>query len=227
MVTVSIPTDRLLTRDMIAKRVAADLQPGWVVNLGVGMPTLTTKYITPQQGIIFHSENGIIGMGPPPAQHEEDEDIRDAGNNLATLSPGAALVHQADSFALARGGRLNCAVLGAFQVAANGDLANWRLPQNPTGNIGGAMDIAIGANRVFAMMTHLTKNGQSKLPQTLTYPVTALSCVTKVFTDMAVISVMKSGYRLDEIAPGISVEEVQAFTDAPLAIADGLCDIAA
>ena len=223
---VAVPTDRLLTRDAIAKRVAADLQSGWVVNLGIGMPLLTTKYITPEQDIIFHSENGIIGLGSPPAQHEEDEDIRDAGNNLGTLIPGAALVHQADSFALARGGRLNCAVLGAFQVAANGDLANWKLPGNLAGNIGGAMDIATGANTVFAMMTHLTKNGESKLPGILTYPVTALSCVTKVFTDMAVISVMKSGYRLDEVAPGISVEEVEAFTDAPLTIADTLCDIA-
>jgi 3-oxoadipate CoA-transferase beta subunit len=225
MTVVSIPTDRLLSREAIARRVAEDLNPGWVVNLGVGMPTLTTKYVMPEQDIIFHSENGIIGMGPPPTPQEEDDDLRDAGDNLTTLVLGAALVHHADSFALARGGRLNCAVLGAFQVAANGDLASWRLPQNPTGNIGGAMDIATGANTVFAMMTHLTNDGQSKLTGTLTYPVTALSCVTKVFTDMAVISVTGGGYRLEETAPGISVEEVKAFTDAPLAISDTLCDI--
>ena len=158
---------------------------------------------------------------------DEDDDLRDAGKNFTTLIPGAALVHHADSFALARGGRLDCAVLGAFQVAANGDLANWRLPQDPTGNIGGAMDIATGANEVFAMMTHATKNGESKLAETLTYPVTALACVTKVFTDMAVISVTEKGYRLDETAPGISADVVQAFTDAPLQIADTLCDIAA
>lgn len=227
MTDLPLPTDRLLNRDAIAKRLAADLQPSWVVNLGIGMPTLTTKYVTPEQDIIFHSENGIIGMGPPPAEEDQDDDLRDAGKNFCTLIPGAALVHHADSFSLARGGRLDCAVLGAFQVAANGDLANWRLPQDPTGNIGGAMDIATGANEVFAMMTHTTKDGESKLAETLTYPVTALACVTRVFTDMAVISVTEDGYVLEETAPGISAEEVQAFTDAPLKIAKGLCDIAA
>ena len=227
MTQVSLPNDKLLSRDAIAKRLAADLRPDWVVNLGIGMPTLTTKYVTPEQDIIFHSENGIIGMGPPPPSEDEDDDLRDAGKNFTTLIPGAALVHHADSLALARGGRLDCAVLGAFQVAANGDLANWRLPQDPTGNIGGAMDIATGANEVFAMMTHATKSGESKLAETLTYPVTALACVTKVFTDMAVISVTEKGYRLDETAPGISADVVQAFTDAPLQIADTLCDIAA
>jgi 3-oxoadipate CoA-transferase beta subunit len=227
MTKPSIPTDRLLSRDAIAKRLAADLQTDWVVNLGIGMPTLTTKYVTPEQDIIFHSENGIIGMGPPPAPEDQDDDLRDAGKNFTTLIPGAALVHHADSFSLARGGRLNCAVLGAFQVAANGDLANWRLPQDPTGNIGGAMDIATGANEVFAMMTHVTKDGESKLAETLTYPVTALGCVTKVFTDMAVISVTDTGYVLEETAPGISAEVVQAYTDAPLRVADSLCDIAA
>lgn len=226
MTAVSIPRDRLLSRDAIAKRVAADLQHGWVVNLGVGMPTLTTKYVTLEQDIIFHSENGIIGMGPPPAPQNEDNDLRDAGANFTTLIPGAALVHHADSFSLARGGRLNCAVLGAFQVSVNGDLANWRLPENPAGNIGGAMDIATGANTVFAMMTHISKDGKSKLTEALTYPVTAVSCVTKVFTDMAVISVTEKGYRLDETAPGISANEVRAFTEAPLAISDTLCDIA-
>ncbi|HAT35193.1 MAG TPA: 3-oxoadipate CoA-transferase [Rhodospirillaceae bacterium] len=227
MTDIPLPTDRFLNRDAIAKRLAADLQPNWVVNLGIGMPTLTTKYVTEEQDIIFHSENGIIGMGPPPPAEDEDDDLRDAGKNFCTLIDGAALVHHADSFSLARGGRLDCAVLGAFQVAANGDLANWRLPKDPTGNIGGAMDIATGANEVFAMMTHTSKGGESKLAETLTYPVTALACVTRVFTDMAVISVTGDGFVLEETAPGISAEEVQAFTDAPLKIAEGLCDIAA
>ena len=225
MTDLPIPSDRLLSRETIAKRVAVDLRPGWVVNLGIGMPTLTTKYVTPEQDIIFHSENGIIGMGGPPDLLEGDGDLVDAGNNLTTLLPGAALVHHADSFSLARGGRLNCSVLGAFQVSANGDLANWRLPQNPSGNIGGAMDIATGANAVFAMMTHLTKDGAPKLTQTLTYSVTALSCVKKVFTDMAVISVTDKGFRLEEVAPGISAEEVEFFTGAPLLISDRLCEV--
>ena len=225
MTAISIPRDRLLSREVIAKRVAADLRPGWVVNLGIGMPTLTTKYVTAEQDIIFHSENGIIGMGGPADPLEQDSDLVDAGNYLTTLMPGAVLVHHADSFSLARGGRLDCSVLGAFQVSASGDLANWRLPQHPSGNIGGAMDIAAGANAVFVMMTHLTKAGAPKLTQTLTYPVTALSCVKKIFTDMAVISVIDKGYRLEEVTPGISAEEVQSFTDAPLAISDKLCEI--
>lgn len=222
---MSVPNKRLLSRENMAQRAAVDLQSGWVVNLGVGMPTSTTKYITAEQDIIFHSENGIIGMGPPPAPHQEDEDLRDAGDNLTTMMVGASIVNHADSFALARNGCLDCAILGAFEVASNGDLANWRLPQNPTGNIGGAMDIATGAKRVFAMMTHVTKDGRPKLTEKLTYPVTALSCVTKVFTDMAIISVTDRGFRLDETAPGITVAEIRAATDAPLIIAETLCDI--
>ena len=227
MKNIPLPIDRLLSRDSIAKRLAADLQPDWVVNLGIGMPTLTTKYVKAEQDIVFHSENGIIGMGPPPPAERQDDDLRDAGKNFCTLIPGAALVHHADSFSLARGGRLDCAILGAFQVAANGDLANWRLPGDPTGNIGGAMDIATGAKEVFAMMTHVNKNGESKLTEKLTYPATALSCVTRVFTDMAVISVTEDGYLLEETAPGISAEEVQFHTDAKLKVAANLRDIAA
>lgn len=227
MKIIPLPVDRLLSRDCIANRLAAELKPNWVVNLGIGMPTLTTKYVKPEQDIIFHSENGIIGMGPPPPPENQDDDLRDAGKNFCTLIDGAALVHHADSFALTRGGRLDCAVLGAFQVAANGDLANWRLPKDPTGNIGGAMDIATGANEVFAMMTHVNKDGESKLTETLTYPVTALSCVTRIFTDMAVISVTKDGFLLEETAPGVSVEEVKFFTNANLKIAENVRDVAA
>ncbi len=220
-----IAENLLLTREAMAKRVAQELQAGWVVNLGIGMPVLTTKYVGADQGVIVHSENGIIGMGPPPREGEEDDDVRNAGNEPTTLALGAALVHQADSFSLARGGRLNCAILGAFQVATNGDLANWRLPQNPTGNIGGAMDIATGANEVFAMMSHLTKDGQPKLVEELTYPVTTLSCVTKIFTDIAVISVTENGFVLDELAPGIGVEQVAACTNAPLLVHEALKNI--
>ena len=225
MRAISISTKRLLGREDIAKRAARDLQSGWIVNLGIGMPTSTAKHINDTQDIIFHSENGIIGMGPPPILQEEDQDLRDAGDNPTTLMDGAAIVNHADSFAVARSGFLDCAILGAFQVASNGDLANWRLPQNLGGNIGGAMDIATGAKRVFAMMTHLTKDSRPKLVESLTYPVTALSCVTKIFTDMAVISVTEEGFRLDERAPGLTVADIQAATDASLTIAETLCEI--
>ena len=220
-----IAENLLLSREAMAKRVAQELQAGWVVNLGIGMPVLTTKYIGTDQGVIVHSENGIIGMGPPPREGEEDDDVRNAGNEPTTLALGAALVHQADSFSLARGGRLNCAILGAFQVSANGDLANWRLPKNPAGNIGGAMDIASGANEVFAMMSHLTKQGEPKLVEELTYPVTTLACVTKIFTDIAVITVTGEGFVLEEVASGVGVEQVKACTAAPLLVSDALQDI--
>lgn len=217
-----------LSREQIAARVAQELADGWLVNLGIGMPTLTVNYIPEGRDILFHSENGIIGMGPKPAREEDiDPDLMSAGKGPVTLIPGGAFIHHADSFAVARGGRLDAAVLGAFQVAVNGDLANWKLPTAKTGSVGGAMDIAAGAKRVFAMMTHTAKDGEPKIVENLTYPLTAKNCVTKIFTDMAVVAVTPAGYVLEEVAPGLSAEEVQAATGAPLAIPDSLKTIAA
>ncbi len=208
-----------LSRDQIANRVAQELEDGWLVNLGIGMPTLTVNYIPEGRDILFHSENGIIGMGPKPAREEDiDPDLMSAGKGPVTLIPGGAFIHHADSFAVARGGRLDAAVLGAFQVAVNGDLANWRLPSAKSGSVGGAMDIAAGAKRVFAMMTHTAKDGEPKIVETLTYPLTAKTCVSKIFTDMAVVAVTPDGYVLEEVAPGVSVEEVVSATGATLAI---------
>ena len=220
-------SDRL-SRDQIAARIALELEDGWLVNLGIGMPTLTVNYIPEGRDILFHSENGIIGMGPKPAREEDiDPDLMSAGKGPGTLIPGGAFIHHADSFAVARGGRLDAAVLGAFQVAVNGDLAHWKLPTAKSGSVGGAMDIAAGAKRVFAMMTHTAKAGEPKIVETLSYPLTAKTCVTKIFTDMAVVAVTPEGYVLEEVAPGFSAEDVQAATGAALAVPDDLKTIAA
>jgi len=217
-----------LGREQIARRVAAELQEGWLVNLGIGMPTLTANFVPGDREVIFHSENGIIGMGPIPAREEDyDPDLMSAGKGPVTLIAGGAFVHHADSFAVARGGRLDAAVLGAFQVAANGDLANWRLPGARSGSVGGAMDIAVGAKRVFAMMTHTTRDGESKIVDTLSYPLTAQRCVTKIFTDMAVVAVTPDGFVLEEVAPGLTVDAVAATTAARLTVADAVATIAA
>jgi 3-oxoacid CoA-transferase B subunit len=216
-----------LDRDQIAKRVAAELQDGWLVNLGLGIPTLAVNYIPEGRDVIFHSENGIIGMGPRPADEDIDTDLMSAGKGPVTLIPGAVFVHHADSFAVARGGRLDAAILGAYQVADNGDFANWRLPDKHVGGIGGAMDIAVGAQRVFITMSQTDKDGTPKLVEALTYPLTTRACVTKVFTDMAVISVTPDGFVLDEVAPGFTPDDIVAATAARLIVPDSVGTIAA
>ena len=213
----------VLTREQMAKRVAADLQDDWVVNVGIGMPTMVLPFVPPARDVIFHSENGIVGMGPAPANPDDgDNDLLSAGKKPVTLIPGAAFVNHADSFAISRGGMLDATILGAFQVAENGDLANWRLPTGKTGSVGGAMDIAVGAKRVFAIMTHVAPGGEPKIVNSLTYPVTGLGCVTKIFTDMAVVSVTPEGMVLEEIAPGLTVEDIQAATGPKLIVKDGV-----
>jgi len=209
-----------LSREQIAKRVAAELEDGWLVNLGLGIPTLAVNYIPEGHDILFHSENGIIGMGPRPADEDVDTDLMSAGKGPITLIEGAALVHHADSFIVARGGRLDAAILGAYQVADNGDFANWRLPDKHVGGIGGAMDIAVGAQRVFITMSQTDKDGTSKLVKELTYPLTTKACVTKVFTDMAVIAVTNDGFVLEEVAPGFTPDDILDRTSATLAIPD-------
>jgi len=206
-----------LTLDQIAWRLAQELEPDWVVNVGIGMPLAVVPYVDPAKDIIFHSENGIIGMGPElEGTTEVDNDLLSAGKRPVSLIPGGSFVHHSDSFALARGGRLDAAILGAYQVACNGDLANWKLPGARTGSIGGAMDIAIGARRVLAIMTHTTRDGEPKLVERLTYPPTALGVVTKVFTDFGVIAIREGRFILEEVAPGVEVGEVCAATGAEL-----------
>ena len=218
----------LLTRQQIAARAAQDMEDGWLVNLGIGMPTMIPAFIPNDRDVMFHSENGLIGMGPPPAKGEADQDLISAGKEQVTMISGGAYVHHTDSFAIARGGRLDCAVLGAFQVAMNGDLCNWRLPNQTSGSVGGAMDIAAGSKRVFAMMSHTARDGAAKIVAERTYPLTAMGVVTRIYTDMAVISVTPDGLVLNEVAPGLIADEVQAVTDAPLNIdAVGIIDVAA
>jgi 3-oxoadipate CoA-transferase beta subunit len=205
------------SNDDIARRVAAELQEDWVVNVGIGMPLTVMPFVPVERDVIFHSENGIIGMGPELADPAQgDQDLLSAGKRPVTLIPGGSFVHHADSFALARGGRLDAALLGAYQVAENGDLANWKLPGAKLGSIGGAMDIAVGAKRVFAMMTHVTTKGQPKIVRKITYPLTARRCVTRIFTDLAVISVTPKGLLLEEVAPGLTPADVQNVTEAEL-----------
>ncbi len=227
-VKVMAPDKPLLSRDQMAKRLAQDLEADWVVNIGIGIPTQAVAYVPKERDVILHSENGIIGMGPPPEREEDiDRDLMSAGKGPVTLVPGGAYVHHADSFSLARGGRLDCAVLGAYQVASNGDLANWKVPGASSGNIGGAMDIAVGAKQVFAIMTHVSKDGTPKIVDRLTYPPTALGVVTRVYTDMAVLSVTPDGFVLEEVAPGLSVDDVRAACDAKLILPPEIRTIAA
>jgi 3-oxoadipate CoA-transferase, beta subunit len=208
-----------LSRDQIAARVARDIPEGAYVNLGIGLPTLVGNHLPIDREIFLHSENGILGMGPAPAAGEEDEDLINAGKQPVTLLTGGAFFHHADSFAMMRGGHLDYCVLGAFQVAANGDLANWHTgAADAIPAVGGAMDLAVGAKQVFVMMEHQTKNGESKLVQRCSYPLTGLACVSRVYTDLAVIDVTPEGFVATEWVEGLSFDELCKLTGAPLRV---------
>jgi 3-oxoadipate CoA-transferase beta subunit len=207
-----------LTRDQIAARVAQDIPEGAYVNLGIGLPTMVTRHLPADLDIFLHSENGLLGMGPPPAPGEEDEDLINAGKQPVTLLPGGAYFHHADSFAMMRGGHLDICVLGAFQVSATGDLANWHTgAPDAIPAVGGAMDLAIGAKRVFVMMEHQTKDGASKIVPECSYPLTGVACVSRIYTDLAVIDVTPRGLVVREMVDGLSFEELQRITGVPLA----------
>jgi len=205
------------TRDEIAARVAQDIPEGAYVNLGIGLPTRVANYLPPEREVFLHSENGLLGMGPAPAPGEEDEDLINAGKQPVTLLTGGAYFHHGDSFAMMRGGHLDICVLGAFQVAANGDLANWHTgAADAIPAVGGAMDLAIGAKQVFVMMDHQTKTGESKIVAACTYPLTGVGCVDRIYTDLAVLEVSPQGLRVLEMVPGLTPEALQAATAAPL-----------
>jgi 3-oxoadipate CoA-transferase beta subunit len=207
-----------LTRDQIAARVAQDIPEGAYVNLGIGLPTMVTRHLPADLDIFLHSENGLLGMGPPPAPGEEDEDLINAGKQPVTLLPGGAYFHHADSFAMMRGGHLDICVLGAFQVSATGDLANWHTgAPDAIPAVGGAMDLAIGAKRVFVMMEHQTKDGASKIVPECSYPLTGVACVSRIYTDLAVIDVTPGGLVVREMVDGLSFDELQRITGVPLA----------
>ncbi|TBL76558.1 3-oxoacid CoA-transferase subunit B [Paenibacillus thalictri] len=200
----------------LAARLAADLQDGWFVNLGIGLPTLVADFIPEGREILFHSENGLLGLGPKPAPGEEDMDLVNAGKEPITLKPGGSFFSQAESFAIVRGGHLDASVLGAFQVSQCGDLASWKLPSDPLGRVGGAMDLTVGSKRVFLFMQHCTNKGESKIVEECTYPLTASRCVNRIYTNLAIIDVTDEGLAVQELAPGVTFEYVQANTAAPL-----------
>ncbi|AMP12449.1 3-oxoacid CoA-transferase subunit B [Collimonas pratensis] len=205
------------SREQMAARVAQDIPDGAVVNLGIGLPTLVANQLPRDREVILHSENGVIGMGPAPAEGEEDYDLINAGKQPVTLLPGGCYFHHADSFAMMRGGHLDVCVLGAFQVSASGDLANWHTgAADAIPAVGGAMDLAIGAKKTYVMMEHLTKAGESKLVPDCTYPLTGIGCVSRIYTDLAVIDLAADGARVTAMVDGLSFGELQKLTAVPL-----------
>ena len=207
-----------LERQAMCDRLAMEFQDEWIVNLGVGMPTLCSNYVDPSKDIIFHSENGVIGYGPLAPQGQEDKHLVNAGGQNVTARKGMAIVHHADSFALIRGGKIDVTVMGAYEVAENGDFANWRIPTRKGGGIGGAMDLAACAKRVFIAMEHTTRDGKSKLLKRCTLPVTAPGVVKLLATDLGLFEISPEGFVLKEIAPGWTPEEIQEKTEAKLIV---------
>ena len=204
-------------RDQMAARVARDIPEGAYVNLGIGLPTLVANHLPKDREVFLHSENGILGMGPAPASGEEDFDLINAGKQPVTLLPGGAYFHHADSFGMMRGGHLDICVLGAFQVSVAGDLANWHTgAADAIPAVGGAMDLAIGAKKTYVMMEHLTKRGESKIVNVCTYPLTGIACVSRIYSDLAVIDITPHGLQVVDIIDGLSLEELQTISGVPL-----------
>jgi 3-oxoadipate CoA-transferase beta subunit len=205
------------SRDEIAQRVARDIPEGAYVNLGIGLPTMVANHLDRSKEIFLQSENGLLGMGPAPAPGDEDEDLINAGKQPVTLLTGGAYFHHADSFAMMRGGHLDICVLGAFQVSERGDLANWHTgASDAIPAVGGAMDLAIGAKKVFVMMEHQTKSGESKIVPTCTYPLTGVGCVSRIYTDLATIDVTPEGLLVIDRIDGLTLDALQQMTGVPL-----------
>ena len=206
-----------MTLAEMAARLARDIPEGWYVNLGIGAPLQVADYVPADREVIFHSENGVLGMGPAPAAEEINRWLINAGKQYVTLREGGAYMHHADSFGLIRGGHLDLCVLGAFQVGENGDIANWSISDNDSAPaVGGAMDLAVGARRVWVLMEHQTKTGESRLVRRCTYPLTALGVVTRVYTNLAVLDVTADGFAVHAMAEGLTLDALQKVTDAPL-----------
>jgi 3-oxoacid CoA-transferase B subunit len=207
-----------MSRTEMARKAAADIPEGWVVNLGIGMPTLIADHVPIEREVIFQSENGVLGMGPAPAKGHEDPWLINAGKQMVTLRPGGSFCHHADSFAMIRGGHIDLCVLGGFEVAENGDLANWATSENDTAPaVGGAMDLGAGAKRLWVVMDHTTKDGTPKIVERCGYPLTALACVSRVYTNLAVLDVVPGlGFVVRDIVEGMSLAELQAKSAAKL-----------
>ena len=205
------------TRDQMAARVAQDIAEGMVVNLGIGLPTRVANHLPPDREVLLHSENGVLGMGPAPPAGQEDYDLINAGKQPVTLQAGGSFFHHADSFAMMRGGHLDICVLGAFQVAGNGDLANWHTGEpDAIPAVGGAMDLAIGAKQTWVMMDLLTKKGESKIVKNCSYPLTGIGCVKRIYTDVATIEVTPQGLKLVDTVPGLEKPELEQMIGLPL-----------
>jgi 3-oxoadipate CoA-transferase beta subunit len=210
-----------LSRDDIARRVGRDIPDGAYVNLGIGLPTLAANYVPPDREVVYHSENGILGLGPAPEKGNEDEDLINAGKQPVTLLPGASIFHHTDAFAMIRGGHIDLALLGAMQVGANGDLANWATGDDKfPPAVGGAMDLAAGAAGVWVLMEHTTKDGTPKILERCSYPLTASGVVDRIYTNLAVIDVSDDGLIVREMVQGLEFDELQRKTGAKLRLAN-------
>lgn len=208
-------------REELARKVAGHIPPGSFVNLGIGLPTMVADYIPEDGGVILHTENGMLGMGPAPEPGKEDYDLTNAGKQPVTIKAGGSFFHHADSFAMMRGGHLDYCVLGAFQVSVAGDIANWHTgAPDAIPAVGGAMDLVIGARNIFVMMNLLTKTGQSKIVPECTYPLTGIGCVKRIYTDYAVFEISDGGLTVLETVPGLTLDALQEMTGVPLRMAD-------
>lgn len=217
---MALSTSLGLSRDQIAMRVAQEIQDGYYVNLGIGIPTLVSNYVPKDMEVMLQSENGLLGMGPFPTEEEIDADLINAGKQTVTLEPGAALFSSAESFAMIRGGHVDLTVLGAFEIDVNGNIASWMVPGKLIKGMGGAMDLVAGAENIIVTMTHADREGNSKLLQECTLPLTGMGCIKRVVTDLAYLEIADGKFHLVERAPGISVDEIAGKTAGELVIPD-------